>query len=129
MPFTRLPKRRERPRMGVKDEVRRVFEGHRAFLRRHQCVIVGCSTGSPIEVAHLRTAANSGTGLKPSDDSAVPMCAIHHHDSHARGHATVAAENGMTLEQLFQIAALFARLTPDKALRAFLRERAEENRG
>ncbi|HZT90357.1 MAG TPA: hypothetical protein VFA12_20620 [Stellaceae bacterium] len=119
-----LPRRRKRLGSGIERGPRRVYPTHRAFVRGHHCSIRGCQ-GGPIEFAHLRTAANSGMGLKPTDAFGISLCRAHHRQGHERGHETLAAENGMTLEQLHAIAAEFARRTPDKALRAAMRLGAE----
>lgn len=111
-----LPPKRKRPKA---ERMQRVFPTHRAFVRRHQCAIKGCQ-GCPVEFAHLRTAANSGTGYKPSDAFGIPLCREHHRRAHDIGHDTMARENGTTLEALFKMAAEFARQTTDKALRESL---------
>lgn len=116
-----LPRRRRVARSGILRAPRRIFQTHRAFVRRHACSIRGCEAG-PIEFAHLRTAANSGTGLKPADWHGISLCQEHHKRGHDAGHDTMARENGMTLEQLHAIAAEFARRTPDRAMRESLRE-------
>lgn len=56
------------------------------WIRQQPCCIPNCVTGLPIEAAHIRTAANSGTGKKPSDDYLVPMCRLHHKMQHQTGH-------------------------------------------
>ena len=77
--------------------------------------------GRPIEFAHLRTAANSGTGLKPSDAEGISLCLMHHKRAHVKGHDTMAQENGTTFEWLQERAREFARRSPDKALQKMLR--------
>lgn len=112
-----LPAKRKRPK--AENRPQRVFQTHRAFVRRHQCSIKGCDCG-PIEFAHLRTAANSGMGYKPSDIFGISLCRDHHKRAHDVGHDTMARENGTTLEALFKIAAEFTKRSPDKALREAL---------
>lgn len=118
-----LPPRKKRQKSGIERAPRRVFPTHRAFVRRHACSIKGCEDG-PIEFAHLRTAANSGTGLKPADSHGISLCRAHHRRGHDIGHDAMARENGMTLEQLHKIAEDFARATTDRALREAMKERA-----
>jgi hypothetical protein len=65
-----LPPRKKRQKA---ERPQRIFPQHRAFVRRHQCSIKDC-TGQPIEFAHLRTAANSGIGCKPSDHFGISLC-------------------------------------------------------
>ena len=126
-----LPPRRKRQRSGIEREPPRSFPAHRAWVRKHACSIKGCQ-GGPIEFAHLRTAANSGTGLKPSDLNGLSLCRTHHRIGHEIGHDAMARENGMTLEQLHKIAFEFARRSPDRKLREALRlvtaEELEETR-
>lgn len=116
-----LPSRRKRPKMGVREPERLIFPTHRQFVKRFGCVITGCFKG-PIEFAHLRTAANSGMGRKPRDDSGIGLCREHHARAHNIGHDAMARENGMTLEQLFALARGFAKSTSDKAMREALRQ-------
>lgn len=119
--MTRLPPKRVRPRSGIRDEeTRRVYQTHRMFLRGHQCVVPECVEG-PIEVSHIRNAANSGIGIKPRDDSATPMCRIHHMEYHSMGHETFQAKYKI---DLYALAEEFVKLTTDKALR----KKLEENR-
>ena len=115
-----LPPRRKPKRSGIKRATDRVFPAHRAWVRRHGCSIVGCQDG-PIEFAHLRTSANSGAGLKPSDLNGISLCQGHHRRAHNIGHDSMARENGMTLDQLHKIAFEFARRSPDKKLRETFR--------
>lgn len=118
-----LPPRRKPQRSGIQRAPERVFQTHRAFVRRHACSIKGCEDG-PIEFAHLRTAANSGTGLKPADWHGISLCRSHHRRGHDVGHDTMARENGMTLEQLHKIAAEFASRTTDRTMREAMKETA-----
>lgn len=115
-----LPRRRKSSKMGLREAVRRVFPSHRSWVRKHACSIKGCEA-SPIEFAHLRTAANSGTGLKPSDAFGLSLCREHHRRGHDIGHDAMARENGMTLDELHKIAAEFTKRTTDKALREALK--------
>lgn len=123
--MSRLPPKRVRPRSGIRDDkTQRVFPGHRRFLHGHHCVVEGCMR-TPIEVSHLRNAANSGVGLKPCDSDAVPMCggidpASHHAEYHRIGHKSF--EDKYKLD-LFKLAAEFARRTSDRKLREYLREK------
>lgn len=57
---------------------------HLAWIRAQPCCVPGC-TLCPIHPHHVRTAANSGTGLKPSDRETVPLCYRHHHALHQHG--------------------------------------------
>jgi hypothetical protein len=123
MPYTRLPKKRERPRMGVKDEVRRTFPVHQAFVRRHSCSIPGCARGM-IEFHHVLT-----RGARHGDEYGVSLCGGpdgHHAEFHRLGIQSF--QRKYTID-LLAIAEAFCKATTDRALRQMLRERAEENRG
>jgi hypothetical protein len=60
---------------------------HIAIIRSLPCCIPGCRH-TRIELHHIRTAANSGIGMKPSDDWLVPLCFEHHQEGHRRGWRT-----------------------------------------
>ncbi|TAD89901.1 MAG: DUF968 domain-containing protein [Alphaproteobacteria bacterium] len=38
--------------------------------------------GRPRDACHVRTAANGGVAMKPSDEWTVPMCPAHHREQH-----------------------------------------------
>ena len=73
---------------------------HRSWVRGHHCVVPGCRE-MPIECAHIRTAANSGIGFKPSDAYTVALCREHHAESH-RGDVTFQEKHGLDLMALAQ---------------------------
>lgn len=60
---------------------------HLSWLRTLPCVVPDCPNPR-IEAHHIRTAANSGVGLKPDDRYAVPCCIEHHREYHNRGKRT-----------------------------------------
>ncbi len=120
-----LPKKRQPQRSGIERAPKREWPRHRKWLRSHECVctlwnkLANCE--GRIEVSHIRTAANSGTGLKPHDSSAVPMCHLHHFVYHNAGHAEFEKVYGLDLANL---AAEFTQRSPDQAMKASLRESA-----
>jgi hypothetical protein len=119
-----LPKKRQLSRSNILRVPERVYQRHRKWLRSHECVCTLSKTSKvecagPIEVSHIRTAANSGTGLKPMDSSAVPKCRSHHILYHAMGHESFERYYGLDLAKL---AAEFAARTPDEKLREVLRD-------
>lgn len=59
-----------------------------AAVRALPCSVPDCRTTEPVHAHHVRTAANSGTGLKPPDDQTVPLCQFHHLCVHEMGAAT-----------------------------------------
>jgi hypothetical protein len=104
-----LPGRRTRPKMGVRKEPRRIFQTHRQFVRRHDCVVPGCHEG-PIEFAHVKSRGAGG-----HDAQGISLCLAHHREQHQVGIMTFQARYGI---DLFALAAEFARTTTDKALKA-----------
>ena len=113
-----LPARRKRPPTGIERAPKREWPRHRAFVRRHGCCVNGCQS-TDIEFAHLRSAANSGTGLKPADWFGVSLCAQHHDEAHSIGHDSFAAKHGI---DLWKMAAEFARLSPDLLMKEEMRK-------
>ena len=115
-PSFNLPQPRKPLKSGISRGARREWPRHRAFLRRHHCVVPGCMA-EPIEVSHIRNAANAGTALKPHDAFAVSMCCSHHGEYHRDGHLTFERRHRLDLTA---IAAEFARRSPDFEMRASL---------
>lgn len=56
---------------------------HRKFVRAQRCIYDGVYCAGPMHAHHVRTAANSGTGMKPDDKFCVPLCAAHHSELHS----------------------------------------------
>ena len=57
-------------------------EQYLSWIRKQPCIV--CYR-TPCEAHHVRTAANSGMGIKPGDDQAVPLCPLHHRELHQIG--------------------------------------------
>lgn len=75
----------------------------------------------PIECAHVRLgASDNGVGMKPHDRFTIPCCRKHHAEQHQIGEASFAKRYGL---DLLSIAADFARLSPDTAMKESLRDR------
>lgn len=79
-----LPPRIDKRAVTGKPKVR--SKAHRDWVSSHRCCVPGC-TDMPIDCAHVRRAANAGTGFKPSDAFTVSLCHAHHMESH-RGEQT-----------------------------------------
>lgn len=94
-------------------EPKRIWPRHRKFVRGHHCSVPLCQ-GHPIEFAHVRSAANAGTGLKSHDWFGVSLCAYHHDEQHKKGFETFLARYQI---DLWKIAAEFARNSPDIAMK------------
>lgn len=118
MPPTKLPPRKKRARSGIARGPQRVWPRHRKFVRGHVCAVPGC-IASEVEFAHVRTAENSGTGIKPHDSNGVPLCRHHHREQHDCGVHTFEDRHGIDLEAL---AAEFVRKSTDTKMRASLAE-------
>ena len=56
---------------------------HLAFVRQLPCV--ACGKAAPSEAAHVRTATDGGTAVKPGDRYAVPLCTSCHAKQHRIG--------------------------------------------
>ena len=103
-----LPERLARPATGSREE--RSCPGHRAWVRRHHCIVPGCLV-SQIECAHVRRGTDGGVGLKPSDRWTVSLCRTHHAEQHRVGEQEFERRYGLDLARL---ASEFARLSPHR---------------
>jgi hypothetical protein len=72
----------------------------------------------PIEFAHVRSAANSGTGLKPSSAWGIALCSECHLLQHQIGQKAFEAKHGI---DLMALALEFIRRSPDYAMRESLK--------
>ena len=113
----RLPERRQRPKMGVREPIQKIWPRHRRWVKAHGCCVPGC-TAQNIEFAHLRSAANAGTGQMPHDIFGVSLCRAHHDEQHRIGALTFGKKHKIDLGAL---AAEFARRSPDWQMRASLK--------
>lgn len=112
-----LPPRKKRIRSGILRAPRRNWPQHRRFVRSHHCVVPGCQA-TEIQCCHVRSAANSGTGLRPHDQYTFPGCHNHHAEQHQVGQGTFEDRHGL---DLFAIAAELVRRSPDHDMRLSLR--------
>ena len=113
----RLPDRRQRPRMGLRVSLQRIWPRHRRWVRSHGCCVPACRAPS-VDFAHLRSAANAGTGQRPHDIFGVSLCRLHHDEQHRIGAEAFGDRYGI---DLWSLAAEFARRSPDWQMRASLR--------
>lgn len=114
-----LPARRKRVRSNIPRAPRRIFQTHRAHVRRHECAIPNCPyRDDPIEFAHIGPVGTSGEAMKCPDWFGTAWCRTHHRLAHLRGHETMCREAGTTMEAQRKIAVNFARTTTDKAMKA-----------
>jgi hypothetical protein len=123
---TRLPPRRPRVPFRIERGVKREWPRHRRFVRSFGCSVPLCTTNTPIEFAHLRSAATAGTGVKPHDGFGVSLCGAepargiegHHAEYHRLGHDGFERKYRVDLRA---VAAAFVRASPDREMRASLK--------
>jgi hypothetical protein len=113
----KLPDRLQRPKLGVRAAVQKIWPRHRRWVRSHGCCVTNCQALS-VDFAHLRSAANAGTGQTPHDIFGVSLCRVHHDEQHRIGADAFNKKYGI---DLWALAAEFARRSPDWEMRASLR--------
>jgi hypothetical protein len=113
----KLPDRLQRPKLGVRVPLQRIWPRHRRWVKSHGCCVPNCQALS-VDFAHLRSAANAGTGQTPHDIFGVSLCRVHHDEQHRIGADAFNKKYGI---DLWAIAAEFARKSPDWQMRASLR--------
>lgn len=73
---------------------------HLAWIRRLPCAVRGSDCQGPVHAHHVRSAANSGTGMKPADRFTIPVCARHHDEGHRTGWISFESKYGISLHNL-----------------------------
>ena len=112
-----LPRKLNRPKRLVRVMVRKIWPRHRRWVRSHRCCVPECDAKS-IDFAHLRSAANAGIAQTPHDIFGVSLCRMHHAEQHRIGTNAFNRKYGI---DLWDIAAEFARRSPDWEMRASLK--------
>src|ERR1700681_3706475 len=120
-----LPRRLKRPKPGVEAPLRKIWPRHRRWVRSHGCCVPHCYAAD-VEFAHLRSAANAGTGQKPHDAFGVSLCRTHHDEQHSLGVDAFERKYGI---ELWALAAEFARRSPDQEMRTSLNPKDVQVRG
>lgn len=92
---TPIPKTSSR-RIGASKAAARANPAHLAWVRLQPCCAGRCQGRG--EAHHVRTAANSGTGIKPPDTDSVPLCRKHHAELHKGGAWTFQTTHEIDLE-------------------------------
>lgn len=113
----KLPDKLKRPQMAVRMPVQRIWPRHRRWVKSHGCCVPDCRAVS-VDFAHLRSAANAGTGQRPHDIFGVSLCRIHHDEQHQIGASAFGIKYRI---DLWALAAEFARRRPDWEMRASLK--------
>lgn len=93
-----LPRRCKAPR---RSDPRRCPR-HLQYVRGHECAVPGCRSGDPIEAAHVRVGTDGGTGLKPSDKWAIPLCRSHHEEQHRIGEPHFETRHKLNMKAIAQ---------------------------
>src|SRR5436190_1906115 len=113
----RLPDRLKRSKWGARTPLQKIWPRHRRWVRAHGCCVPACDARA-VDFAHLRSAANAGTGVRPHDIFGVSLCRAHHDEQHRIGADAFGDKHGI---DLWALAAEFARRSPDWRMRASLR--------
>jgi hypothetical protein len=103
--------RRKPSKFGLRED-QRSYPRHLKFVRGFVCACFksGACSGR-IEAHHVREGASAGTGIKPPDYMAVPLCAVHHAEGHRIGWKTFEAKYAVNL---LSEAEKIARVSPAK---------------
>ena len=82
----KLPKKREKKRMQVREPSVLRSDKHLRWIRSLQCVVPSCTTGQKVVAAHIRAGLPPGempgTAIKPADCWVFPACVFHHGQEH-----------------------------------------------
>ena len=113
----RVPDRLNRPKLGVRVSVQKVWPRHRRWVRAHGCCVPNCDARA-VDFAHVRSAANAGIGQRPHDIFGVSLCRTHHDEQHRLGAEAFGDKYKI---DLWALAAEFARRSPDWQMRASLK--------
>lgn len=98
-PARRPTTTRTAPRALVVDRKRNLR--HLKWIRQQPCAINDHTCGGMrIGAHHCRENLAGATGIKPSDDKAVPLCLHHHHEGHHGGWRTFSLKYDVDLPEL-----------------------------
>lgn len=73
---------------------------HLAWVRSMSCCVGGARCGTKTHAHHVRAGTGGGTGMKPPDSAAVPLCAAHHSEGHTKGWVTFEAKYRVDLRAI-----------------------------
>ena len=95
--------KRKKPKMGIRQSSMIRSQGHLAFVRSFTCALwgkAGHECSGRMHAHHCREGANGGTGLKPDDSTAVPLCDLAHTEIHNTGWQTFEKKWGVDLSAI-----------------------------
>ncbi len=122
----RPPKRRKQSRSADNG---REWPTHRAFVRKHECIVPGCRADT-IRACHARDDLpgedSGGMAIKPFDWWTWPGCDAHHTEQHQIGERAFDAKYGVDMRAA---AKWLADHTPDKRMREFIIDRLSQRTG
>lgn len=96
-----IPKRRKAKKFGTDRGGPIRCREHLQWVRGHECVISEyLCFEDRIQAAHVRTGTDGGTGMKPSDCYAIPLCGFHHRLQHEIGEAAFEKEYRIDMKSL-----------------------------
>ena len=110
-----IPRKRKRPKMGLKERPQIRSLRHLRFVRARNCAIMGkqgtwadaiygyhlihiCS--GPIQAAHIRTRTDGGMKVKPSDCFTIPLCVNAHAEQHQIGEPAFEKRYGISMRKI-----------------------------
>ena len=93
--MTRRPKRKHQN--SRRAQKARECKKHLEFVRGYRCLVNNEECSDRIEAAHVRIGTDGGTGLKPSDEFACPLCSYHHGVQHHIGEISFEQKYGVNL--------------------------------
>lgn len=117
-----LPRKRVRKRSGIKRSPEREWPKHERFIRSLSCIL---SEGwehvciGKVRCCHYRSAANSGTGIKPPAWYTFPACDQAHGEQHRIGQIAFEKKYAISLEK---IALGLAKISPDLEMKKAMKE-------
>lgn len=96
MTWTRLPQKRKRPKMGVRELPWWRSEPYKKYVRGFACIVPDCPAYRR-QACHVRTGTDGCKGEKPSDFFCYSGCAIHHEEQHRIGERAFEEKYGVNL--------------------------------
>jgi len=92
--------RKKTVKMGLRESPQVRSPGHLKFVRGFVCLAFGRAgheCDGKTEAHHVRNGTDGGTGLKPGDDFAIPLCGEARRSLHSHGETTFALRFGVDL--------------------------------